>query len=166
MIACNFAALWPREPTVSLWKDDPIVDIVSAQETSSILKIGSALSIWPYFHSVYLVGVFSYRFFQDCNSVLPKRSNFKIWEILFYSTLHLWKSLHAKDQVHTIPFCRLIPFPLNEIDINYFDKHSTQFSIKKDPILNENAIPLEFLWRCCRSALFPCINAKTESLAF
>ena len=38
-----------------LWKDlDPNVDIVSVQETGSILKIGFALSKRPHLHMAYL----------------------------------------------------------------------------------------------------------------
>ena len=37
--------------SIFLWKDlDPVVNIVSAQETGSILKIGFALSKWLHFH--------------------------------------------------------------------------------------------------------------------
>ena len=40
--------------TVPLWKDlEPIVNIVSAQETSSILRIGYAYSNRPHLHRVY-----------------------------------------------------------------------------------------------------------------
>ena len=56
--ACNFAAFWliKTTATVHLWKDlYPLVQIVAAQETSSILKIGFALSKWPHLHRAYLV---------------------------------------------------------------------------------------------------------------
>ena len=42
--------------TIPLWKDlSPIANIVSAQETSSILKIVFALSERPHLHEAYLV---------------------------------------------------------------------------------------------------------------
>ena len=44
--------------TAPLWKDlDPIVKIVSAQETASILKISFALSISPHLLRAYSVPV-------------------------------------------------------------------------------------------------------------
>ena len=44
--------------TVPLWKDlDSVVNIFSAQETGSILKIGFDLSNWPHLHRAYVVTV-------------------------------------------------------------------------------------------------------------
>ena len=42
---------------VPLWKDLSPVNIVSAQETGSILKIGFTLSKWLHFNSDYVIGV-------------------------------------------------------------------------------------------------------------
>ena len=43
---------------VPLWKElDPAVNIVSVQETGSILKIGFALSNLPHSHRAYVVAV-------------------------------------------------------------------------------------------------------------
>ena len=57
----QFVTLQPfdlQTPTVPLWKDlEPVVNILSAQETRSILKIGFALSKVPYLHSAYVVTV-------------------------------------------------------------------------------------------------------------
>ena len=47
-----------KRPTVPLWKDfNPVINIVSAQEISSILKIGFALSKSPNIRRAYLVSV-------------------------------------------------------------------------------------------------------------
>ena len=47
-----------QNSTVNLWKDlEPVVNILSAQETGFILKISFALSNWPYLHRAYVVTV-------------------------------------------------------------------------------------------------------------
>ena len=58
LTASNFAALWPTDPKFSALKDlNPFKNESKAQEASSILKVGFALSKWPHFHRVYLVAV-------------------------------------------------------------------------------------------------------------
>ena len=48
---------------VALWKDlSPVMNIVSAQDTGSILKIGFALSERPHLHRAYLVAVCNQKF--------------------------------------------------------------------------------------------------------
>ena len=45
-----------QRPTEPLWKDLELIgNIDSAKETSSVLKIGFALSKWPHLHRAYLV---------------------------------------------------------------------------------------------------------------
>ena len=61
--AGSSAFLWPRET-----HNTSFVDLDSVQETSSILKIGVALSNWPHFNSAYVQGV----------SLLSEKSNFDI----------------------------------------------------------------------------------------
>ena len=47
-----------KRPTAPLWKGlEPLVNILSAQETGSFLKIDFALSKWPNLHRVYLIRV-------------------------------------------------------------------------------------------------------------
>ena len=58
LMASNFAAFWPTDLKFSALKDLSLFSTESkAQEASSILKVGFALSKWPHFHRVYLVTV-------------------------------------------------------------------------------------------------------------
>ena len=52
----NCAAFWPTETHSTSFERS---DILSDQETSSLFRIGFALSKWPHFNSVYLLGVFT-----------------------------------------------------------------------------------------------------------
>ena len=54
LMAGNFAALWSIGPKFSAFKDLMFFSTVSkAQEASSILKVGFALSNWPHFYSLF-----------------------------------------------------------------------------------------------------------------
>ena len=70
MIDSNFAALDLQRLTVPLMKDfNPVVNIISAEETGSILKIGFALLKLPHLHRTYLVDICNQNFravFQVC----------------------------------------------------------------------------------------------------
>ena len=71
--------------TVPVQKDiDLIVNISSAQETSSILKKGIVLSKWPYFH--------------QANSVTFRNQNFVA--VLLYRIIHRF-ALHISTQSST-----------------------------------------------------------------
>ena len=57
LMACNFAALWPTDPKFSAFKDlNPFKTVSKAHKTSSILRVGFALSKWPNFNSAYVIG--------------------------------------------------------------------------------------------------------------
>ena len=71
--------------TVPVQKDiDLLVNISSAQETSSILKKGIVLSKWPYFH--------------QANSVTFRNQNFVA--VLLYRIIHRF-ALHISTQSST-----------------------------------------------------------------
>ena len=58
LMAGNFAALWPTDPTFSGLKDlNPFKAFYKIQEASSILKVGFAPLKWPYLHRAYVVTV-------------------------------------------------------------------------------------------------------------
>ena len=57
LIACNFAALWPTDLKSLALKDlNPFKTVSKVQKTSSILRVGFALSKWPHLHRAYVVG--------------------------------------------------------------------------------------------------------------
>ena len=61
LTAGNFAALWPTDPKFWALKDLILLKkYIKNQETSSILKVDFALSMWPHFHRVYLVTIWSH----------------------------------------------------------------------------------------------------------
>ena len=56
LMAGKFVALWPTDPTFSALKDLNLFKNVSkVQEANSILRVGFALSKWPYLHRAYLL---------------------------------------------------------------------------------------------------------------
>ena len=57
LTAGNFAALWPTDPKFLALKDlNPFKTVSKVQKTSSILRVGFALSKWPHLHRAYVVG--------------------------------------------------------------------------------------------------------------
>ena len=57
LMAGNFAALWPTDPKSLALKDlNPFKTVSKVQKTSSILRVGFALSKWPHLHRAYVVG--------------------------------------------------------------------------------------------------------------
>ena len=53
----NFAALWPTDPKfLALKVLNPFKTVSKVQKTSSILRVGFALSKWPHLHRTYVVG--------------------------------------------------------------------------------------------------------------
>ena len=57
LMAGNFAALWPTDPKFLALKDlNPFKIVSKVQKTSSILRVGFALSKWPHLHRAYVVG--------------------------------------------------------------------------------------------------------------
>ena len=65
----NFAALWPTDPKFLALKDLNLFKTVSkVQKTSSILRVGFALSKWPHLHRAYVVGGFLFNF----GTVMPR----------------------------------------------------------------------------------------------
>ena len=58
LTAGNFAALWPTDPKFLALKDlNPFKTVSKVQKTSSILRVGFALSKWPHLHRAYVVTV-------------------------------------------------------------------------------------------------------------
>ena len=56
LMAGNFAALWSRDPKFSAFKHlNLLKKHTRNQETSSILRVGFALSKWPHLHTAYLL---------------------------------------------------------------------------------------------------------------
>ena len=56
-MAGNFAALWPTDPKfLALNNLNPFQTVSEVQKTSSILRMGFALSKWPHLHRAYVVG--------------------------------------------------------------------------------------------------------------
>ena len=56
LMAGNFAALWPTDPTFSALKDlNPFKIVYKVQEASSILRMGFARLDWPHFNRAYVV---------------------------------------------------------------------------------------------------------------
>ena len=52
----NFEAIWPKDLKISAIKDlNRLKKYAKNQEASSILKVGFALSKYPYFNSAYVV---------------------------------------------------------------------------------------------------------------
>ena len=74
----------------------PVVNVVCAQETGSILKIGFALSNWPHLHRAYLVTVCNWSFIAvyDMNQVNRAKIQFSC---VFFSDF-LWKELIKANQ--------------------------------------------------------------------
>ena len=50
----NFAALWPTNPILTVWKDLNSQCTLAVQDTGSILRVYFALLKWPQFDIVYL----------------------------------------------------------------------------------------------------------------
>ena len=75
LTAGNFAALWPTDPKFLALKDlNPFKTVSKVQKTSSILRVGFALSKWPHFNSAYLLrvpyssGIAVYFFLSCCKN--------------------------------------------------------------------------------------------------
>ena len=57
LTAGNFAALWPTDPKFLALKNlNPFETVSKVQKTSSISRVGFALSKWPHLHRAYVVG--------------------------------------------------------------------------------------------------------------
>ena len=81
LTADNFAALWPTDSKFLALKDlNPFKTVSKVQKTSSILRVGFALSKWPHLHRAYVVGGCIF----NLGTVWPNVSN---WRWLYVSTL-------------------------------------------------------------------------------
>ena len=70
-MASNFEALWPTNPKFSALKDLSLFSNESkAQEASSFLKVGFALSKWLHLHRAYLVTVYNQNFIAVDEKIL------------------------------------------------------------------------------------------------